>query len=251
MGRIFITGDKHGDFFSPAFNLTSFCDKNATTKDDILIILGDAGINYYVDEIAGECLQYKPQRGAKMLKKMIESLPITLFCIHGNHEARPEHIIGYHEKEWHGGVVYCEEEYPSILFAKDGEVYDFNAHSTLVLGGAYSVDKYYRLARYNAGFHSYKWFPDEQMSEEMKERIREKYFHKHYDLILSHTCPQKYEPVETFLPGIDQSQVDKSMEEFLGECEENIRYDKWYCGHYHIEKMIDKLQFLFDKVIEV
>lgn len=43
MARIFITGDKHGDFsFLPLW-----CKQNNTTLDDILIILGDAGINYY------------------------------------------------------------------------------------------------------------------------------------------------------------------------------------------------------------
>ena len=30
------------------------------------------------------------------------------------------------------------------------------------------------------------------------------------DVVFSHTCPLKYEPVEVFLPGIDQSTVDKS-----------------------------------------
>ena len=41
-------------------------------------------------------------------------------------------------------MVYYEEEFPSILFAKDGEVYDFNEKSVIVIGRAYSVDKYYR-----------------------------------------------------------------------------------------------------------
>ena len=40
---IYITGDTHGDFRRVA----AFCDKVKSTKDDVLIILGDAGINYY------------------------------------------------------------------------------------------------------------------------------------------------------------------------------------------------------------
>ena len=35
------------------------------------------------------------------------------------------------------------------------------------------------------------------------------------DIILSHTCPLKYEPTEVFMKGIDQSDIDKSMERFL------------------------------------
>ena len=34
------------------------------------------------------------------------------------------------------------------------------------------------------------------------------------------------------------------MEEYLDIVEENINYDKWYCGHFHIEKQIDKIEFM-------
>ena len=43
---IYITGDTHGDFR----NVARFCKKMQTSKDDVLIILGDAGINYYGSE---------------------------------------------------------------------------------------------------------------------------------------------------------------------------------------------------------
>ena len=43
---IYITGDTHGDFTRIDF----FCKKMNTTKQDIIIILGDAGINYYLNE---------------------------------------------------------------------------------------------------------------------------------------------------------------------------------------------------------
>lgn len=33
-------------------------------------------------------------------------------------------------------------------------------------------------------------------------------------MVLSHTMPLKYEPVEMFLPGIDKSKVDKSTKVF-------------------------------------
>ena len=46
--------------------------------------------------------------------------------------------------EWHGGLVYREEEYPNLVFAKDGEIYDIAGKKTIVIGGAYSVDKWYR-----------------------------------------------------------------------------------------------------------
>ena len=48
----------------------------------------------------------------------------------------------------------------------------------------------------------------------------------------SHTCPRKYEPVEHFMPGIDQSKVDKSTENWLDTIEDRLDYKEWYCGHW-------------------
>lgn len=56
------------------------------------------------------------------------------------------------------------------------------------------------------------------------------------DVVLSHTAPLKYEPVEDFIPGIDQTRVDRSTEEWLDDIEGRLRYKRWYCGHYHISK---------------
>lgn len=141
-----------------------------------------------------------------------------------------------------GGKVYIEEDYPYLIFAKDGEEYNINGKSVLVIGGAYSVDKEYRL------MYGYKWFKDEQLTKEEMNTIYNKVKGKRYDIVLTHTCPLKYEPVEVFLSGIDQSKVDKSMELFLDKIEESIKYDKWYCGHYHTEKEIDRVEFLFQTV---
>lgn len=43
---IYITGDTHRDFE----RIRDFCDEIGTSKEDIMIVLGDAMINYYLDE---------------------------------------------------------------------------------------------------------------------------------------------------------------------------------------------------------
>ena len=225
---IYVTGDTHGRFE----RIARFCRAYNPTINDILIILGDAGINYFKD--------YRDER----IKEVLSALPLTMFFIHGNHERRPASISSYVTKEWNGGTVYYEPAYPNLLFAKDGEVFDFEGTKTLVIGGAYSVDKYYRLSR---GMH---WFSDEQPSEEIKQYVMEQ-IGKHngcFDCILSHTCPYKYIPTEAFLPGVDQSTVDNSTELWLDEVREKTHYNKWYCGHYHINKKDRKLEFLFDTI---
>ena len=227
---IYITGDKHGD----SRDVFEFCNEHETTTNDILIVLGDAGFNYYMD-------------GRNFLiKELVEDLPIKLFCIHGNHEERPENIKTYKQDEFHGGIVYYEEFYPNILFAKDGEVYDFNGNKTLVIGGAYSVDKDYRIAK------GINWYPSEQPNEVIKEKVLNVLKEHNYeiDVILSHTCPLKYTPYEEFKGGIDQSKVDKSTERFLDFIEENTNYKKWYCGHYHTDKTIDRIRFMLHDIEE-
>lgn len=223
---IYITGDTHGDFKRVA----RFCEQFKTNQEDILIILGDAGINY-----SGASIDRKN-------KKYLSSLPITFFCIHGNHEQRPQTIHTYRQKKWHNGTVYYEEEFPSLLFARDGELFDFNGKQTIVIGGAYSIDKMVRLT------YGYGWWADEQPSEEIKEYVEQQLDGLGWgiDVVLSHTAPLKYEPVEVFLPGINQSAVDKSTEIWLDTIEDRLKYWKWYCGHYHTKKKIDRLEIMFE-----
>ena len=228
---IYITGDTHGDFQ----RIEEFCKRKKTTYDDILIILGDAGINF--------------SGGSRdeALKSYLLRLPITLFCIHGNHEMRPEKIPGYKEVAWHGGKVYREIEYPNILFAMDGEIFDFGGKKAVVLGGAYSIDKDYRLA------NGWPWFPDEQPSEEIKRHAEEMLSNAGWnvDYVLSHTVPYRFEPREVFMEGIDQSQVDKSTEHWLDTIEERLTYTHWYAGHFHANLRKQKLTFLFEVIDEL
>ena len=94
----------------------------------------------------------------------------------------------------------------------------------------------------------YGWWPDEQPSPQIKEKVERVLEERNWqvDVVFSHTCPLKYEPVEVFLPGIDQSTVDKSTEEWLDTIESKLHYERWYCGHYHTEKQVDKLRFMFE-----
>ena len=227
---IYITGDKHGDFIS----IFDFCYKYKTTRKDIMIVLGDAGINYFANS-----KDY-------ILKNSLLQYPITFFLIHGNHEERPENISSYKKKKFHGGIVYYEEDYPNLLFAKDAEIYNFNNNKVLVIGGAYSVDKPYRL------LYGYNWYPSEQPSLKTKNKVLEvlKKNNNKIDVILSHTCPFKYIPREVFISGVDQSSVDNSLEYYLDEIENNTDYKYWYCGHFHTEKKIDKIRFMFNDIDE-
>lgn len=228
---VYITGDIHGD----PRDLLRFSEAHSLTADDTIIVLGDTGFNFYL---------HGRDRKAK---KLAARIPATLLCIHGNHEARPQSLPElYHEEQRFGGAVMTEDAFPNILFAVDGEIYDIEGFSTIAIGGAYSIDAQWRRE------NGIPWFPDEQPSAQTKQRAERVLSERSWkvDVVLSHTCPAKYTPTETYFPGIDQSKVDKSTENWLDTIEDRLTYQRWYCGHWHINKHIDRIDFLFGDVEE-
>ncbi len=230
--RIFITGDKHGQFR----DVKLFCKRIEATIDDTLIVLGDAGINLYGDE---------RDTG---LKKFLSKLPISFFCIHGNHEARPHRFSSY-QKIWvdkYSCYCYWDSKYPNIYFPEVATTCYLNGHRCLVCGGAYSVDKYYRLK--NGWF----WDEEEQLTgKEKSDILLQVIQNPKFEYVFTHTAPKRFIPTDLFLPIIDQSTVDESMEVFLDSIYELVNnagaLDTWYCGHYHADKRLSQNVNLFYK----
>ncbi len=112
---IYITGDKHGDLEF----VREFCENHpGISRDDVLIILGDVGINYDLN------------RQEKKVKKMLAKLPITLLCVHGNHEERPRNIKSYKEIDYLNGIVYQGTHITISPFASE-TVYMFKLKNTI------------------------------------------------------------------------------------------------------------------------
>lgn len=209
----FITGDCHGQ----TFRLTNFA--KGKKQDTAIIILGDAGFN----------TNHKKMN--KRAKHILEKSNIFYYLVRGNHEERPENLPNietiYDEEVQN--EVYIEPNYPHIRYFKDGFTYIINGYSTLVLGGAYSVDKKIQIARGG-------WFESEQLTEKEKAFIYTKIKRQDFDFILSHTCPISFEPVDLFLP-IPQNGIDKSMEIWLDKVKDNCNWKVWCFGHYHADRL--------------
>lgn len=232
MNRIYITGDKHGDF---SF-LNLFCEFNKTTKNDILIILGDSGINYYVKDNQLNIRNYTMQ--------IINDMPITLLCINGNHEERPKNLDDFEKIKMFDGDIWRHKEYKNILFFNQYGEYTINNKKILVIGGAYSIDKEYRLRK------NYNWFNSEQLTKEEMNDVINISKNKKYDYVLTHTCPISIEPFDLYISSINQKDVDKSMEKLLYDVYNNIDFKKWYFGHFHDDRnMHNKFTMLYDKII--
>lgn len=243
--KFFITGDKHRNFE----NVKEFCREMNTRRKDVLIILGDAGFNYFDDK-----------RDDK-LKKEISDLNITLFCLHGNKENRPQNVGTYGIRSFCDGKVYYEPKYPNIYFAIDGEIYNFEGRKYMVVGGAHSVDKI-RCLEDELPF----WY-DEMPDNTIKNKVEEKLLNEGNEIfgMMTHTCPIDYLPTEMFMSTkqnmiikrkpykakskkLFKPDIDRSTEIWLGKLEKNLKYEVWFCGHYHIDKQIDKIHMMFHDI---
>ena len=242
---VYMTGDIHG-VPSRFIQLRHFCEDTAGVE--WIICLGDVGLNYF------GVTNLRDQH----IKDVAAKVPAKLFCIHGNHERRPTEADGFKEIEVTEGAIQgpmlWDSRYPNQYFAIDGAVYKIQTSertlNALVCGGAYSVDKFYRLER---GW-PLLWFEDEQPSELTKCLVRLMATKYPIDIMLTHTCPLRFEPKELFLNGIDQSTVDTSTEEFFDDLYEQFPADQkpmWYFGHFHGNKYTDDYVMLYNDIIEL
>jgi DNA repair exonuclease SbcCD nuclease subunit len=229
---LYIRGDTHRQFAG----VRAFCAWKKTSKADILIITGDVGIN-----------GRNPQQD-RILKQELQEFPITFFCLRGNHDRRPTALESYRETIRYGGLVYREEEFPDLLFAKNGETYELNGRKAFVIDGASSSDRTYRLE------HGLPWWADEQLSEPERRHVEQQLALQGWkaDLILSHTMPEKYIPKECLQRKRKTGNPDLSMEAWMNQLEEKTAYRKWYAGHWHVEKQVtDRMEILYQNFTEV
>lgn len=221
--RFLLTGDCHGKVFDRVSKILA-SEESENIQEFALIILGDAGLNFWLN---------------KTDIKEKQRINMRIYCVRGNHEERPENL-GYEvifDKEV-AGEVYLDPINSEIRYFKDGGVYNIEGYRTLVLGGAYSVDKEYRLQNAAMRGSSFSgWYKDEQLNPKEREVILNNVKGESFDLIFSHTAPLSWEPTDLFLGFIDQSKVDKSMESWLEEVKNSVNWGIWCFGHYHADRI--------------
>ena len=255
MNRVFFMGDIHGQFeWVQAFAARlAACGQAPLDESDWIILRGDSGLNYWTE----------PKR-AKSLKTKFIKLPCNFFIVKGNHEERAEILAKRYPQNWNKnlipannavqGLVLQEFAYPNIYYALDTpSVYDIKGYKTFVIPGAYSADKPYRIA------NGLEWFASEQLSDAEQAMGRQiAYANQHFDFILSHTCPSEYEPTDLYLPTINQSTVDKTMEWYLNDINHITKSNFWLFGHYHQFRVYplrpgdgQKIMMFNDRVLEM
>jgi 3-oxoacid CoA-transferase subunit A len=216
----FVTGDTHGQNKTRVKNILHN-NPELKPEETAIIILGDVGFNYSLN------------KSDYWNKYHASKFGCHIYCVRGNHEERPELVPGmcrvYDEEVQ--GLVYVESDFLLIKYFIDGEFYQIGKYKTLVIGGAYSIDKHYRLRT------DMNWFPNEQLTKSEMAAIEHKLIGEKVDLVLTHTCPISWQSTDLFINNINQFQIDNTMEIWLDEIEKCIEWKVWCFGHYHADRI--------------
>ena len=110
--NVYAIGDIHGKWQTIRNLYELNKDVFSSIRPNVLILLGDAGLNYFLNE-----------RDEKT-KAQLGKYPFTYFVIRGNHEERPSICAAKNPELWHtetfwGNTVYVENQFPYIKYALD------------------------------------------------------------------------------------------------------------------------------------
>lgn len=225
LSTVLITGDLHGNIDSHKLSNRVFPYKNLT-KNDYVIITGDAGTCWYDNQ------------KDKYIQQWLSAKPwTTLFC-DGNHE-NFDQLNRYPVTEWHGGKVHMITD--SLIHLMRGQIYEINDETYFVMGGAMSPDKHRRVKGYD-------WWDEELPSlAEYEEAENNLKLHNYtVDYVITHDCPSRVK---------HRMYVNTSrncLNDWLNDIDAQLTFKHWYFGHYHLDETFDdRHTCLFQQVIPV
>lgn len=250
---IYITGDTHANFLR--FSNHQFPDQRMMTKNDCVIICGDFGG------------VWKDTPEERYWLDWLDDKPFTTLYVDGNHE----NFDRYYSNEFQD-VKYCggnaQRIRSSIFHLKRGEVFRIQGKRFFAFGGASSHDirdgildiddfdseaefrrvhRRMRIAGKQFRVNHYSWWAQEMASdEEMRHGVEMLAANGNaVDYVITHCLPQ--EVAATFSMGLYKS--DTLTMYFNKLLQDGLSFDKWYCGHYHVNRRImGKFNILYDNI---
>ena len=249
---IYITGDCHGDFVR--FNKENFPEQTEMTMDDYVIICGDFGGVWNVDE---------ESKRETWWMDWLEGRSFTTLFVDGNHE-NFDRLYAYPVEAWKGGKVHKIR--PSVIHLMRGQVYQIDGKKIFTFGGASSHDisggilepddPEYKAKKkeLDQGWLPYRinhvsWWEQELPSEnEMEEGLKNLSVHANkVDFIVSHCCSSSTQALlggGLFTPDV--------LTNYLEQIRQTTKFKKWFFGHYHDNKNVNAEEILlYEQVIRI
>jgi len=204
---IYLMSDPHGGEYTTALDeYLSVC-----TSDDILIILGDLGINFGHN---GE---------TEAFTQKFLSLKENIIFIEGNHDNHP-YFNSLPEAERYGDRVNVLTE--NIVRLKRGGIFEICGKTFFVMGGCESSAKWKDMGLLYEG--------EDPTAEEIAHGIENLKAHGNkVDYILTHKySPAQHRPKGEYGP--------LSLYGLMDHIDENVEFTHWYAGHWHLDKVVDE-----------
>lgn len=225
MNRVFLKGDCHGRFI----DIIDFIETYNLGFGDFIIVLGDMGLFWDRDEIDAD----------SFIKYYEDRYEVNLMFIDGNHEnfdILKTIPIG---EDGQGHIS------KHITYLSRGCTFDLCGKKFLCMGGADSVDRIRRI-------NHISWWEDEKILQSDIDKVDKSIS---YDYILTHAAPQsivnnhKWELCKLLYA---ESLIDHSSEGMLDQMMQDLKFKKWYFGHYHSDVALDdKFTCLYHDFIEL
>lgn len=222
---IYITGDVH----IPTEDIQKlgsrrFPEQKQMSEDDYVIICGDFGG------------VWDGSREEKYWVKWLNNKNFTTLFIDGNHENFD--LLGeYPVVSFHEGKAHKIED--KVYHLMRGQVFELAGKKVFTLGGATSHDKEYRK-------EGKSWWSNELPSyDEIADAEKNlQRYGKKVDIVITHCAPSSIQKL------IAPEYNTDMLTDFLDNLKLQILYDKWYFGHYHIDREVDqKHTAVFNKII--
>ncbi|MBR6666356.1 MAG: metallophosphoesterase [Lachnospiraceae bacterium] len=221
---LYIMGDLHGKF--EQFSSRIYQANIQLSSNDIIIVCGDFGFIY--DDAV------KRKQGLEQLK----ALECEVLFVCGNHENFVE-INKCEIVNRYGGPMHKISN--NIYHMIRGNIYTICGSSFFAFGGAYS----------NPNQQPKVWQSQEIPSREeiaygKNSLLKRK---KVVDYIVTHAAPNEI----IWELGIVPFYSNTCFTNFLSWILNDIQFKHWFCGHYHIDKRMQKYNFsvLYDNIAKL
>lgn len=218
---IYITGDTHGELEINRLKLIK------GKVGDTVIICGDFGL----------VIQNEQSETEKYWLNWLRNKPFTTCFVRGNHENHDKLDLLPTEERWKNVVgVVCENVYE----LKTGSIYEIENKKIFVFGGAESLDRAYRI-------QGVSWWPGEIPSVKIFNEAYDNLdaVNRKVDVVVSHTVPNSILAKLFNLKSNDP--VSLMLESFYN----SVEFEHWFSGHIHCDKKIDKVDILYQSIIEL
>ena len=222
---IYGTGDCHGSF--GRMSTPAFPEQKGLTKNDCVVIMGDAG------------WLWDGSRCEEVWLDWLEQKPFTTVNVGGNHENYAL-LDRYPKISWRGGMAY--QLRPTVFHLCGGHVFQINGRRVFVMGGAQThdtniflkPDEVLRRKALNRRREFYRvegesWWPQELPDPVVYQRALEALEREQWmvDLVFTHCAPTMLQrQIAPVYP-------ENPLTDFLQQVKERLVYRQWYCGHYH------------------